>query len=101
MIDIKQTPDGDIDLATGDIALIEPTEQHKADILMADQGDYKESPLTGVGLMEHINSENDGGLLRVVAQQMRRDGIKITQVGYDENGDLIIDGTYENNNGHG
>lgn len=98
MIDIKQTTDGDIDLSTGDIVLIEPTERHKADILLASRGDYKESPLTGVGIVEYINSENNGGLLRVVAGQMSRDGINITEVGYDANGELIINGAYNEDN---
>lgn len=97
MIDIKQAADGDLDLTTGDIAMTEPTEQHKRDILLSSQGDVAESPLTGVGLMDYINAEDDGTMLRSISQQMQRDGIKIKLVGFDIDGQLIIDGEYENN----
>lgn len=98
MIDILLTEDNDIDLTGGDIALTEPTGQHKRDILLASQGDYKEAPLMGVGLIEHLNAESDGSPLREVAEAMRRDGITIKKVAFDPDGQLIIDGEYEDNN---
>lgn len=104
MIDIKQTAEGDLDLSMGDIAFaneFDATEQHKADILYASQGDYKESPLTGVGIMDYINSEDNGMMFRDIAIQMQKDGIKINEVGVDQSGSIIIDGGYENNNGRG
>ena len=47
MIDILQTSDGDVEL-TDDLVWTEPTEQHKRDLLLASQGDFKESPAVGV-----------------------------------------------------
>lgn len=104
MIDIKQTSEGDLDLSSGDIVFAneyDATEQHKIDILYASQGDFKESPLTGVGIMEYINSEDNGTMFRDIAIQMQRDGIKVNEVGTDGNGNIIIDGAYENNNSRG
>lgn len=96
MIDLKQTSGGDLDLGTGDIVMVEPTERHKADILLTSQGDFAESPLTGVGIIDYINAEDGGDMLRQISQQMQRDGIKITKVGFDTDGQLIVDGSYEN-----
>jgi len=96
MKDLKQTESGDICIANG-VQMTEPTEQHKYDILKASQGDFKQSPLTGVGLVNHINSTNTQMLRRDISRQMQRDGIKVKRVDYDSQGQLIIDGKYENN----
>lgn len=104
MIDIKQTAEGDLDLSMGDIAFaneFDATEQHKADILYASQGDYKESPLTGVGIMDYINSEDNDMMRRDISIQMQKDGIKINKVGVDQSRSIIIDGRYEDNNSKG
>lgn len=98
MIDILQSPDGDIDISGGDIALADAystTEQHKADILQAAPGDYKAAPLVGVALADYLNDNDDGLMLRTISQQMGRDGIKVQRVGFDTSGKLIIDGDYE------
>lgn len=96
MIDFKQhTETGDIDLSSG-IDMTEPTQQHKRDILLASPGDFKQTPLLGVGLIYYVNANDTSTMLRNVSRQMQRDGIKIKRVGYDGN-ELIIDGKYKDN----
>lgn len=100
MIDIKHTEDGDIDLSTGDIQWCdtEPaTAQHKRDILLASQGDYKESPLSGVGVVDYLNDDEDNLFLRDIARQMQFDGIDVKGVYVDDTGEIIIDGGYGKN----
>lgn len=97
MIDIKQTMEGDIDISTSDVAFVDTfrsTEQHKMDILTAAPGDYAESPLTGVALMNYINSEDIGTLKYEIGKQMRQDGMTVTSVRLDNDG-LTIDARYE------
>lgn len=93
MMDILQAADGDIELSSGDIIMIEPTEQHKRDILLASQGDFGEFPLMGVGIEDYLNSEDNGSMLRQISLQMQHDGIKIRKVEFI-NGQLEIDGNY-------
>lgn len=93
MIDILQAIGGDMDLSSGDIIMVEPTEQHKCDILLASQGDFGEFPLVGVGIADYLNSEDNGSMLRHISLQMQRDGIKIRKVEF-VSGQLIIDGNY-------
>lgn len=97
MIDFKQNiENGDIDISNGIIEIVEPTQQHKRDILISSQGDFKQSPTTGVGLVKYINSNDTSAIIRNVSRQMQRDGIKVKRVQYT-NGELIINGEYENN----
>ncbi len=88
--------DGDLDLSSGDIYLAgeyATTAQHKADILSAAEGDFRESPLTGVGIIEYINSEDRATMLRAISRQMAADGIAVEKVGF-EDGELLITGSY-------
>lgn len=98
MEDILQTADGDVDFTAGDLlrtATDRATEQHKRDILLAAPGDFKEAPTVGVGAVEYI--QGDASLfLRDVRKQMQADGITVREVAFDGRGNLIVDGSYEN-----
>lgn len=97
MIDIKQTADGDVDLTTGDIVLIEPTEQHQRDILIAAPGYYKESPVVGVDSFHYLLDNDIPGYLRAVRKQFEKDGMKVASVKYI-NGILKTEAYYGKNN---
>lgn len=104
MIDLKQTADGDIDMTTGDVqwaATDRATEQHKRDILLSAQGDYKASPLVGVGIVEYLNGNDSDTIRRDITIQLQKDGVKVRSVQFDTNGELVIDGDYENDNNRG
>lgn len=96
MIDIAFTETGDLDLTTGDIVMTEPTGQHQCDILLASQGDFKESPITGVDSAAYINESDPFEYLRSARLQMTRDGMKIRDIYIDDQGEINIDGEYEN-----
>lgn len=96
MLDILLTNDGDIDLSTGDIRYGESTRQHKADILMASPGDFGQFPTVGVGAVDYLLDENPGLFLRSVSRQMTADGIRVERTYIDPEGELVIDGEYEN-----
>lgn len=97
MIDIRQTDDGDVDLTTGDIVLIESTEQHQRDILIAAPGYYKEAPTVGVDSARNILESNPAAYLRNVRKQFAKDGMRVESVEYN-NGNLNVQAEYEDNN---
>lgn len=100
MRDILQTANGDVDLTAHDLQMAsewEATDRHKADIILSSKGDFKESPLVGVGSIEYLNSELPTLYLRDVSIAMQRDGIKVNEVRFDAQGCIVIDGKYENN----
>ena len=98
MIDILQTSDGDVEL-TDDLVWTEPTEQHKRDLLLASQGDFKESPAVDVDCVAYLPDTDPADFLRTVRKQCEKDGMRVDEITYNSNGELIIDAAYENDNG--
>jgi len=93
MIDIKQIESGDIDITTGDLLFTEPTAQHQRDLLVANQGYYKEAPIVGVGSINFINDNERPAYLRAVNREFMRDGMKVHEIRMPYN-ELIIDAEY-------
>jgi hypothetical protein len=77
MIDIKQTPTGDIDLTTGDLFYAESTDQHQRDILLCGKGHFKSNPLTGVDAASYLSDDNIDNFLRGARKEFSRDGMKV------------------------
>lgn len=97
MIDIIDNEQGDLDLSTGDLMLQESTRSHQADILLSAQGDWCETPLLGVGIIDYINDNDPSGLLSATALQMQDDGMDVERIEFNEKGEIEIDAEYENN----
>jgi hypothetical protein len=95
-MDIKYTPDGDIDLSSGDIRYIDGTEQHKLTVLLARKGEIIHNADIGVDAMEYLLNEEPGDLLREVRRQCRKVGMIITRVNFEDN-KIKIAGGYEGN----
>lgn len=94
MIDIAHTENGDI-LLIDNLAWAEPTAQHQRDILLAAQGDFKQSPEMGVDSALYINESDPDDYLQEIRLQMSKDGMKVRDVALDAVGNLTIDADYE------
>ena len=92
--DIVQTETGDIDLSAGDLRYGESTAQHQRDILIAGQGDFKESPTVGVGSARYLNDNLPDDYLRQVRKQMQQDGMTVQRIAYGADGELTIKAEY-------
>ncbi len=82
--DILQDDEGDDLIENGDFQFGESTQQHCQDIMEAMPGDYKHSPLTGLGVVRYLNAP-DAGLedqfereLRTQIEEM--EGMKISNL---------------------
>lgn len=98
MQDVLHTADGDVDFSAGDLGMAatdRATAQHKRDILIIAPGDLKESPALGVGAVDYIQSDSEF-FLRDVRKQMQSDGMSVTEVAFEADGGLVIEGSYEN-----
>ena len=97
MRDILLTDSGDIDLTGGDLSAAyteRATGQHKRDILLAAPGDFHQAPTLGVDAAGYV--QDDAGLFqRDERRNMEVDGITVTRVAFDNNGNLVIDGGYK------
>jgi hypothetical protein len=77
-------------LVVGDIMY-----QTQALILLAQKGEFKEYPTTGVGLNDIVNDDNSMYWEAEIAGQLKADGQRITRLSLDEKG-LILEAGYTN-----
>lgn len=86
--------DGDLDIAGGDLVWDESAAQHVEHLLLAQKGDYKQSPLTGVGIADYVKSPltaiKRAGLERQIRIQMEADGASGVDVSVNPQGAVHI-----------
>jgi hypothetical protein len=71
---------GDLLDKNGDDVIGDATEQHQNDLLLAQEGWYKQSPTTGVGITEFLLSEDPTEMLRKIRMQFTADGMIINKL---------------------
>ncbi len=76
-------------LVIGDV-----TAQNQRTILLAEKGEIKEAPLLGVGAQQFIDDDDPVDFLREVRTNLRMDRQTVKQVGFNENGNLVITACY-------
>ena len=86
-IDIEfDSTNADLDISTGDFTMVESTGQHQRQLLLNNQGDFKQNPLTGIGLNNYIDDEGPADLIRTTTQQLQKDGMTIVNLQSNSNG---------------
>jgi len=95
ILDVLLDQGYDLQVADGDFTTGESDDQHTALILLLSQGEYKQSPLTGVGLAQHLSgpmgATEQATLKREITLQLERDGYKITTLQLSDDGRLTLD----------
>jgi hypothetical protein len=75
---------GDIYLKGGsgsyDIVWAESTYQHQRDILLAQDGEIRQRPDAGVGLLNYQDDEGPEALLQKITEKLAKDGCKVKTV---------------------
>lgn len=84
----------DLLLDQSDLVLGESTVQHQHLLLVTHPGEWKQSPLAGVGLDYWLNEERSGDMTAEVRRQFKADGMMVNSIGYEQ-GRLKIDAVYE------
>lgn len=77
-----------------DLAIVQSDTQHQECLLMTEKGEWKESPLTGVGTVKFLESEDPAGLLREIRVQFGTDGMNVKSVGF-QNGQIKVEAGYD------
>ena len=70
--DIQLQSDGDIAVVAGDLGIEASDMQHIRDILLAEKGDWKFSPITGVGISSWLNAPSTAETMQILRQRIRR-----------------------------
>lgn len=85
---------GHLQIRNGDFVMGEATEQHQRRLLMAHKGEYKQHPLSGVGLSNFIDDENPDDMIREIRTQLVQDGMTVNTIKVTSTG-LGLDANYE------
>ena len=75
----------DGDLLAGDCLL-----QQQAVLLASGEGEWKQSPVAGIGLDAYLLDENELGAFRKIRSQFTSDGLRLTTLKKQTDGNLII-----------
>lgn len=94
--DFLYDENGDIAIKDGDLVIGDATFCHVEDLLLAERGFYKFSPLSGIGINRILLDEVDTDeVLKQVRSGLEADGFKPTKLLLTNDGKIEIDGSYE------
>lgn len=79
----------------GDFLIEESTKQHQALILMANKGEFKQSPLVGVGVSLYLEDDRLGAMKSELQQQLSLDGMTVDELRIFNDGRIFINASYE------
>jgi hypothetical protein len=96
MDDILLTDQFELVIVNGMLVRGESTRQHQHLLLATNKGDWRFSPLTGVGVASFLKDEgNTGGLLPEIKAQFELDGMQVTSLKIVD-GKIVVDAKYKN-----
>lgn len=97
-VDFLFDSNGDLYFRDGDFVAGESTLQHQHDILLAEKGDFTQSPLLGVGIMRELNnSVGEEDLRLLIQREMEGDGMRVHRLRIDgllTTGTIDLEATY-------
>jgi len=79
----------------GDFLIDESTKQHQALILLANKGEFRQSPLVGVGVSLYLEDDRLGAMKSELQQQLYLDGMTVDELRIFNDGRVFIDASYE------
>lgn len=82
--DILMDETGDVACVNGDFVTGDGTLQHQNDLLLAEKGEYKESPMVGVGIMTYLLDEDKTSAFREIRREFTNDGMKVDSIKVDQ-----------------
>lgn len=95
MIDYLEDENGDLRIENGDLVRGDATEKHFKDLILSQKGDWKQYPLTGVGMQDYIDDDEPGQAYAEINKQLENDGAVITLLEIFENGTINLNGYYD------
>lgn len=93
MIDLLLDSNNDLMIADNDLVIGESTEQHQYLLMLCNKGDFKENPLSCVGIAEWLKDNDISGCLAEIKTQFQKDGMNVNSITYDGT-NIIPDANY-------
>lgn len=94
MIDITLDLTEDLAISAGDFSMRENTAQHQQQLILNNNGDFKQSPMLCVGAMNYLDDENFQGLMRKISREFTQDGMDVKRVALTPEGIVKTDAYY-------
>jgi hypothetical protein len=94
MIDFLLDENGDLKFDNGDFATGYSDEQHQQNIMLANKGEFKESPELGVGLVAMLGDDLYTEFLIEAKKNLQYDGMTINNIKFMEDGKIEVYGAY-------
>ena len=98
MNDIQLNTGGDLEIKDGDFAIGDATLRHQEHIIIANKGEFKESPEIGVGIIDALNSENPKQVLSDIKRNFEYDGMDVKTLRFTSEGKIDVDAEYKTGN---
>lgn len=95
MKDILLDATDDFDFSKGDFLTGDATGQNQKLLLGTSPGEWKESPVTGVGMEEFLDDEGPDDLFKEIREQFKMDGQVIKLLKVTPDGDIGLDAAYK------
>lgn len=92
--DYLYTEDMDLLIADGDFVVGESTFQHQQALLIAEKGELRQYPLTGVGAKSFLNDDKIGDLYPEIQKQFEADGMVVKTLSVNHEGKINVDASY-------
>jgi hypothetical protein len=89
--------DGELLVQNGSVAVGDITGQNQNFILLAAEGEFKESPTKGVGIYNFLEDDSPENLVRKIQSQFFSEGLKIGRLRVQMPAKIDIDAQYRNN----
>jgi hypothetical protein len=93
--DYLYTDDMDLRIENGDFVVGDSTMQHQQVLLIAEKGELRQYPLTGVGTMSYLNDDQIGDLYPEIQKQFEADGMVVKTLSIDHEGKINVDAAYK------
>lgn len=90
MDDIQLNEAFDFEISNGDLDVGESTLQNQRLLLVAQKGEFKQHPKTGVGIESYLNAENPQDMLLEIRSQFELDGMKVESLKQTSTGEINV-----------
>lgn len=94
MIDILLNTDNDIRIENNDVVLGKSDLQHQELLLVTHKGEFKESPVATVGIVNFLRDDDIEGMLHECTVRFTNDGMAVTKMNFDEDSNSLDYGAY-------
>lgn len=93
--DIMLDESGDLLIKNGDFVVGESTNQHKAHLLLAMKGEYRQYADVGVGIGNYINDDALEDMPAAIQREWEDDGMTVTRLKVYADGKIDEEAAYD------